>query len=214
MKKLLMTMTMMFMYLFGFSQIDSIKLTKNGVNSVTIKTNFPKNIVYNRTINWINETYNNPEKVIVGKSDDMITIHGIHEDIFSMDNLLDYSYFKNIEYHIYFTINNESVNFNIVIDQFYSDSFKNSVNEMYFKLLNLGDNIKEKNKVKADIAKFRFEKFLNLLLFNYNDFLLKNDLSSEEAIDLLKKYKNKLDLELISQEEYNKQKIELLKYIK
>ena len=40
------------------------------------------------------------------------------------------------------------------------------------------------------------------------------DLSSDEAISLLKKFKEKLDLQLISQEEYDKKKAELLKYIK
>jgi len=39
-------------------------------------------------------------------------------------------------------------------------------------------------------------------------------MTSEEAVSLLKKYKDKLDLQLITQEEYNQKKVELVKFIK
>ena len=39
-------------------------------------------------------------------------------------------------------------------------------------------------------------------------------MSSDQAIEELKKWKDKLDLELISEEEYKQKKAELVKYIK
>lgn len=50
--------------------------------------------------------------------------------------------------------------------------------------------------------------------FKTGEIILPNYLTSDEALSLLKKSKEKLDLELISQEEYNEIKTELIKFIK
>ena len=52
------------------------------------------------------------------------------------------------------------------------------------------------------------------LLFSYYDKFKNMEITSDEAISLLKKYKDKLDLQLITQEEYNQKKSELIKFIK
>ena len=43
---------------------------------------------------------------------------------------------------------------------------------------------------------------------------MKGHMTSEQALEELSRWKKKLDLELITQEEYDKKKAELIKYIK
>jgi len=62
-------------------------------------------------------------------------------------------------------------------------------------------------------AKSSLETTINNILFPYYN-KINSQLTSEDTIIKLKEYKNKLDLELITQEEYNKEKEKLSKFIK
>jgi hypothetical protein len=69
------------------------------------------------------------------------------------------------------------------------------------------------NTAYVDIAK-PLESHINGLLFSYVKILSESKMSSEEALSQLRKAKEKLDLQLITQEEYDKIKSELQPFIK
>lgn len=58
-----------------------------------------------------------------------------------------------------------------------------------------------------------FDKFI-LMFENFKPPLRVDGFTSDEALVELKRFKEKLDLQLITQEEYDKKKVELMKYIR
>lgn len=63
-------------------------------------------------------------------------------------------------------------------------------------------------------AKPSLEATINSLWFTFYNKIIDNSMNSDEALSELKKAKDKLDLGLISQSEYDNKKLELSKFIK
>ena len=211
MKKLIFLFILMFFIKTSFAQTDSIKVTPAGLTEVKIKTDIASNLIYQRTLTWVNEIYKNPEKVLTGKIvDQSITISGYSGNAYEF-NSLGIIFFYDISYHLYITIDNDVINYKMVIDdvssQGTSASAERSIYLSFFKKTGELRPMYKRSKVSL-------ERTINKLLFSYYEKLKSSEMSSDEAITLLKKYKDKLDLQLITQEEYNKQKQELSKYIK
>ena len=67
---------------------DSLRINREGDISILIKTKSKSNHVFNRTIKWINSTYQNPEKVIVGQlQNESISVSGYKQDVFKYHHL-------------------------------------------------------------------------------------------------------------------------------
>ena len=201
-KTLFICMTLVFSN-FLFSQ-DSIRVTKNGFTTGVIKK-----IAYSRSIEWVNETYKNPDKVITGKVESKsLTIKAYSSNAWSYKNLGILLYYD-MEYNIYITIQDSIIQFNIVEGKHYTsnhDLFLGS-SSSFFK--SSGEY-----RPMYNTAKQTLEETLNSLWFSYQNKIQNSVMSSDEALNELKKAKDKLDLGLITQEEYDKLKEELSKLIK
>ncbi len=211
MKKINLLLLYVCITTLSFGQVDSIKVTPLGLTETQFKVNAEPNIIYARTLNWVNETFKNPEKVLVGKVDgSSVTISGYAENAYRF-NSLGMPFFYDISYHLYITITGNLINYKMVIDQVHGQggiaSPEVSIYNAFFKKTG-------EPRSMYDLSRNTLKGTINALLFTYYNAFNNMDLTSDEAINLLKKYKEKLDLQLISQEEYDKKKIELLKYIK
>ena len=82
--KLLLVLITICLTSISFGQIDSIKVTSEGLTTCSIKTKLSANIEYERTLKWINETYKNPQSVISGnKLNEYLIISGYSNNAFS-----------------------------------------------------------------------------------------------------------------------------------
>ena len=183
---------------------DSIKLNSTGEMSTLLKTAAKPNLIYNRTIKWINSTYQNPDKVIVGQQlNQSVTISGYKSDVFKNYSML---------YHIYFTIQDSFITYKFTIDElkYESPSASPSAN------VPLSFFYKKDGSVKpsAQSTIIKIEQDVNQLFLSYIEQLNNSTMTSDEAIAELKKGKDKLDLGIISQTEFDKLKKELLPFIK
>lgn len=191
----------------SFGQIDSIRVTPLGLTETVIKTNHSVNTIYNKTIGWVNETYKNPEKVLVGNVEGQsVTVSGYSSNAWHY-RAIGTEFFYDISYHIYITISDSLIGFKILIDEMYVDGQK--------YLGSTKDFFKKSGEYKElyNTAKSSLEGTLNNLLFSYYN-KINSQMTSAEAIEELRKSKDKLDLGLITQEEYEKKKQELSIFIK
>lgn len=212
MKKLsLLVLVMMLVGLTSFCQIDSIKVTPNGLTNGFIKTNLSSEILYERTIKWVNETYKNPESVLVGKVENKsITINGFSNSAVIINGMGGIKQFYDLHYHIYINLKDSIINYKFEIDRF-------TYNSQPSPFLDINRWFKDDGTYKEKLwntAKPTLENSINNLFFLYVNKINDSSLSSDEAISKLKKAKDKLDLGLITQEEYDKIKNELIQYIK
>jgi DNA polymerase sigma len=189
---------------------DSVKVTMTGPTDMTFKTNYNKNTEYERTLRWINKSYQNPDKVIKGKADgDFVTINGFTPGVMSWKSA-GMMYYYDINYHIQMTFKDSSVTYSMVIDRFSLSTApgSNSFACSYFYKKD-GTPKEGYNELKTQL-----ESNLTKLFQSYMTELTTNSYTSDEAITELKRFKDKLDLGLITQEDYNKKKDELVKFIK
>jgi len=104
------------------AQVDSVKVTQNGLTESKVKTEHSASVLYNKTLIWVNETYKNPDKVLSGKIENKsVTISGYAQNAWYYKNLGMPMYFD-ISYHLYITISDSIVNFKILIDQIYTSN--------------------------------------------------------------------------------------------
>ena len=90
MRKLILLLTL-FTITLNFAQDNKFfQLDKNGISDFVV-TEVPgktKEELYNQTLNWINKTYKNPDKVILGKvENDYIRIEGYSDNIYVLNTL-------------------------------------------------------------------------------------------------------------------------------
>jgi hypothetical protein len=211
-KMVMMVTLMMCLSLISISQIDSIKLTKNGLTNVTIKTKLTRDIEYERTLKWVNDTYKNPESVLSGKKvNEYVIISGYSSNAFNVTILGMYNTYS-LTYHINIIILDSSIVFKFIADEYRCTSIANSPSSNFdfgacFK--SDGTYKKQRGNLKQSL-----ENTINSLLFSYYSKLNDNSMTSDEALIKLKKYKDKLELGLITQEEYDQAKLELAIFIK
>lgn len=188
-------------------KVDSLKINKScDINSI-IKSSIKTEMLFNRTIKWINDNYQNPDKVIMGKlENEKIIIAGVNSDIFNTRTTANYG--CDIFYHIYFTFKDTLVNYRLTIDNLKFDGLNSDKNcDIFYKK---DGSIKNDYLAMVNVL----ELSINRLYFSYVEKISSPKLSSDEALAQLKKAKEKLDLQLITQEEYDKLKAELQPFIK
>jgi hypothetical protein len=206
--KIMMMALMMCFVNFSFAQ-DSIRVTHSGITTGSFHVNKSDDVIYSQIIEWVNVTYKNPQKVITGSvSGKSITISGFYNSAWCYKTLGMLNCYD-LEYHIYIQIKDSKVFFNLVEDNYYysgkrvlfdSKSFFKADGE-YRKMYN--------------IAKPTLESTINNLWFSLCQKMKENFvISSDEALTELKRQKDKLDLGLISQAQFDSVKIELTKFIK
>ena len=191
------------------AQIDSIRVTPLGLTDVSFKSD--PSTSYSRTISWVNKTFANPESVLKGQLEgESVTVTGFSKGIFHMKSgTVNQSY--GAHYQLYITFDDSVVSYKQVIDKFVLNTTE--------KTIAVNNNIPDfykKGKPKKmfiDVI-VELEDNINELFLSYYNYLQEEGMSSSEAISQLKKYKEKLDLEIMTQEEYDAKKAELMKYIK
>jgi hypothetical protein len=220
-----MKLHLVFILLLGvqlniYSQEKHLIATPIGFQTIGIKFDKPQNDFVTRTYKWIDKTYENPEKVVQAHSvngellTDRITIIGYEKNVFyHADDLkiMKNKFYYNVKYKIDFWYENNEIKFHITILE-----MKNSSGfQMYFS--GIYGFFDKKGEVKEWSKKYNqvddLEIFVNNLFISYRKFLLNETMTSDEALELLKKLKTKLDLGLITQEEYDSKKKELIKFI-
>lgn len=213
MKKVIVLFLFCLSTIFVYSQATPIQVTKYGSIESTVKVdNFNKELIWAKTVGWVDQTYQNPEKVITGRVEGVrLSINGFSKSAWHFKSKLDYGieYFYDMEYRVSIVIYDEHVSFSVQIDNF-------SVNGRMCQFT-YHDFFKSSGEYKEGLyntAKPTLETTLNGLLNSYYLKISSTDMTSNEAVAELKKYKEKLDLELITQEEYNNKKQELSKFIK
>lgn len=205
----MMMALMMCLAVNSFEQ-ETFKITYNGLNIVQINSHVNSNINYIKTIQWVHEYYKNPNEVIMGNiKNESVTINGYQPWVIQWGSLGVQGGLA-MEYHIYIEFKDSIINLKMQIDKLsnHAPGGPNWYISTFFK--------------KDGSIRPVYTEYLNQLELAVNELLGSYKLkikeifimSSEEALSELKRYKDKLDLELITQEEFDKKKEELSKYIK
>jgi hypothetical protein len=191
------------------AQVDSIKLVYPGVlTEANFMVNNSPNISYQRTLKWINESFKNPDKVLVGKEENQNVIISGYSENASYSKGMQTQYYD-ISYHLYISIDDSLINYKMVVDDLYYNK-KTSIKGLAGFYKRSGEY---KSKL-MNVAKSTLETTVNNLFFSYYNKLQSTGMTSDEALAELKKAKEKLDLEIITQEEYDKIKADMMKFIK
>jgi hypothetical protein len=205
------TLTFSLLFLIaGYSQ-DSIHVSRQGISKGILETKLTDDIIYNRAIEWVNKTYQNPDKVLTGKvTNKSLNLSGYSENAWYYKSL-GLAYFYNTTYGIYITIDKGHVEF--VFDEKKHISSNTSAGPTYIDSRSWFKDDGEYRKA-YNTAKETYERTINNLWFSFVNTITSTEISSDEALAQLKKAKDKLDLGLITQEEYDKIKAELTPFIK
>lgn len=212
-----MTSALFFSVMISYAQTitsDSLRINPGSEMNTMLNTFSKSNFVFNKTIKWINTTYKNPDNVIVGKNEnESITISG-HQPYAIQWKSLGVIGGYGMSYHIYFAFKDSSISYHFIIDELRNESPPESA--LISPLLFCSSFFKNDGSVRPAYVNYKnqLEKNINNLLFSYIKILNEVSISSDDALTELKKAKDKLDLGLITQEEYDKQKAELARYIK
>lgn len=200
-------------------KMDSLKASSVGMtnSSQSFKISANSKIISQRVKSWINKTYENPSKVVSGWdvdggiSDKMI-ITGFQPNIFYYQNF-EVKYYVDVKYSIDIIIEDSTLSFKFEIISMTSTSKppylvgfvgptglfnKNGESRPYWM---------KTNAIKD------LESFVNSLLFSLHDGIISTTYSSDEALSELKRIKDKFDLGLITEKEFNEKRNELSKFI-
>ena len=187
-----------FNYIVKSQEINADSLHLNSSGNISCEIISLNNNNYTKTIKWINSTFLNPEKVIQGKVENKtIHINGYSDNVMSGYGM---------SYSIYFTFNDQGIKYNFILNEMRNGASSVPASFFYKK-----DGLAKPSAAPAIID---IEKAINSLLFSYIKTLNDKTLTSAEALEQLKAAKDKLDLQIITQEEYNKILNELKIYIK
>lgn len=188
---------------------DSIKVSPSGLNEVVFNSLHDDNVTYSRAISWVNATYKNPETVLVGNvENESITIAGFTNNAWHYKSM-GMQFYYNMSYKIYIQIKEGVVNFKFV-DETHTlsgGSARISPAKDFY-------NKKGEYKDAYNTAKSTLEATVNSLYFSFKEKVNSSSLSSNEALEELKKWKEKFELGLITEQEYLKKKEELSVFIK
>lgn len=119
---------------FSFAQeIPKLKLTPSGVEAIIVSTDSLKaDYLYKKSINWVQETYKNPEKVLKAKiENEKIRIDAFASNAWwykSMGVKLNYD----MEYSIEISFRDGKYKFELTVGQFYADGQKFMANYTNF----------------------------------------------------------------------------------
>jgi hypothetical protein len=214
----LLFITLLFCSLNVYSQEKYLIATPNGFPVVNIDYNKNQSDFVNKTHKWINKTYENPNKVVSGFDvngkllTDVITINGFEKNVFyHSEPVFKEKYYYDVKYKIELWLDKNQVKFHITILEMKNNKGYNLYFIGTYGFFDKNGNLKEWSKKYNQVEDL--ETFVNNLFISYKNTLLEEKMTSDEALELLKKLKSKLDLELITQEEYDNKKKELIKFI-
>ena len=126
MKKIILVLMFM-LSLMSFGQEKEFSFTKErGFTECVIinKNGQTDNELYQKTLGWINETYKNPEKVILAKSENSyIRVEGVASDI-SWIKVMGLTTYYSTKYEIEFYFKEGKVKFNITTVSTYTEPNK------------------------------------------------------------------------------------------
>lgn len=123
--KLLLTLTILLSNLSFGQEIPQLKLTPNGVEPIVVERDgLNASELYKKALNWVQETYKNPEKVLKANiENEKIRIDAFATDAWWYKSLgMRNSY--NMEYTIEISFKDERYRFEYIIGQFYIDGGK------------------------------------------------------------------------------------------
>ena len=198
--------------LLSFNQVfaqENIQLSQAGFNEVVFNATQSDNITYQRIIDWVNSTYKNPEKVIVGNvADESVIISGYMDNAWHYKSL-GIEFYYDMTYKIYIRLKDGVVTF-----QFADETHTLSGGSAKIFPAQAFYNKKGEYKEAYNTGKATLEESINALYLSFKQKVGYSSLTNNEAIEQLKKAKEKLDLGLITQEQYDLKKAELTPFIK
>jgi hypothetical protein len=125
MKKLILGICL-FISFYSYSQeLPKLKLTPNGVEAIVVATDSLKaSDMYKKSLNWVQETYKNPDKVIKAKiENEKIRIDGFANNAWWYKALgIKNSY--DMEYSLEISFKDGKYKFEYTIGQFFADGQK------------------------------------------------------------------------------------------
>lgn len=126
MKKIILVLMVM-LNLVSYGQEKEFSFTKeNGFTEYVVidKNGQTDNVLYQKTLGWINETYKNPEKVILAKNENSyIRVEGVASDI-SWMKVMGLTTYYSTKYEIEFYFKEGKVKFDISTVSTYTEPGK------------------------------------------------------------------------------------------
>jgi hypothetical protein len=124
MKRLILGLISIMSVTLTYSQdIPKLKLSPNGVEPIVVNTDSLKaNDMYKKALNWVQENYKNPDKVLKAKiENEKIRIDGYASNAWWYKSLgMKMSY--NMEYTIEISFKDGKYKFEYIVGQFYADT--------------------------------------------------------------------------------------------
>ena len=148
-----------------FSQeLPKLELTPEGVLPIIVKIeNKSANQLYKDALNWVQETYNNPESVLKANiENEKIRINGFGKNVWYYDK-----FSMNMDYTIEISFKDGKYRFEFFVGQFYVNGGQKTLYDytIFFK-----DDLNKKAKKVTEQAVPDIEKYMNLLsqlFYNY-----------------------------------------------
>lgn len=188
---------------------DDFKLSCTSFYSKSFGMKNPLSLSYNRTLSWINRNYYNPDFVIKGNVNNN-SINFTGNSVF-YQQIGVFSYVWRIKYSVVINFLNDNCLFNIELQE-----ISHTCQEVVVKYSFLSYMYNQNCKLKYTSNEMYpvIEKWLNNFYQNLKSEINNKELTSDEAISRIKELKELFDLEIISKENFEKEKSELLKFIK
>ena len=123
--KILLSIAILFCTISYAQDFPKLKLTPNGVEPIIVNTDSIKaTILYKKALNWVQETYKNPEKVLKTKiENEKLRIDGFAENAWWYKSLgMKQNY--NMEYSIEISFKDGKYKFDYKIGQFFNHGQK------------------------------------------------------------------------------------------
>lgn len=120
--KILLSIAILFFTISHAQDFPKLKLTPNGVEPIIVNTDSLKAIdLYKKALNWVQETYKNPEKVLKAKiENEKLIIDGFAENAWWYKYLgMKNNY--NMEYSVEISFKDGKYKFEYIIGQFLID---------------------------------------------------------------------------------------------
>lgn len=146
-------------------QIDSIKVMPSGLTACNIKTTLKSSVEYDKTLEWITETYKNTKSVIVRNvKNKSITIHGYATNAIKINSPNNFIETYDITYQIHITFSDNIIFFKIEGDTIKTSTYSGKLDVFVSSWYKKNGTYKKK---MFNTAKSTYENTANYLLFSY-----------------------------------------------
>jgi len=144
--------------------------------------------LYNKAINWVNETYKNPEEVIKGKVEgDYLRLDGFKSNL-TQQSALGMTYYYDVRYTVKLNFKDGRFKYEITNMEWYQPSSQYSAGGWFKLLINKEVGYKTANRKgkakKSDVANFNaIKSYFENLGLGIKDYMQKNDTSKTKSND-------------------------------